>query len=183
MCGLCERWDCGIKPTCFASSQSVRSGCVRSRRLHELVYISVCVSRHLEQAWVWNWPQPQDYFPPESWPTHTSANISLCVRLTTKLAFFFALVSDSTLYLQLTFFGTIHLMSTFWLFLYLHSCLIFHFPLLCSSQKLFKQHHKRRKEVQVRPIINVSFSLYVLFQIKTVSARLILCGVEVCPDF
>lgn len=138
--------------------------CVRQH-----VYISLCVSRHLEQAWVWNWPPPRDSFPPGSWPTHTSANISLCVQLTTELAVFMS-VSDSTLYLQFAF-----LEQYIWwvalLCIYIYS---FHFLLLCSSQQLFRWRHKRRND---QPLV-CPFSPFILFQIKILA----LCGADVCSD-
>lgn len=68
LCGPCERWDCGIKPTCFDSRWRPRctlSFCARvdGMCLHALLHVKV-----------WNWPQPLelsgDYFPPERWNGH-----------------------------------------------------------------------------------------------------------------
>lgn len=50
LCGLCERWDSGIKPTCFASSQRAFCGGALtlslSSRTHIHKCVFVCVSWH-----------------------------------------------------------------------------------------------------------------------------------------
>lgn len=44
MCGLCERWDSGIKPTCFASSQQA---CVLTLCAHTCKCINLYVLVHI----------------------------------------------------------------------------------------------------------------------------------------
>lgn len=71
LCGPCERWDFGIKPTCFDSRRRLR--CLLFFFFFVLAYIGICLYALLHFK-VWNWPQTLelrgDYFPPERWNGH-----------------------------------------------------------------------------------------------------------------
>lgn len=88
LCGLCERWDSGIKPTCFASSQRVCGvGVCFSPWTHMHSNIFVCVSghesRHECEIDLRHRELSVDYLPRERWSGHP--HVSQRQRVQTKL--------------------------------------------------------------------------------------------------